>query len=64
VEIVADLSERQKRTLPLEEGRHVKEAVVEATKHGEDEGTILDDLLEITESVGHPFESASVVEDG
>jgi hypothetical protein len=59
-----DLSKRQKRTLPLEESRHVGEAIVEAAEHGEDEGVIEDNLLKITQSIGHPFESAAIVEDG
>jgi hypothetical protein len=49
---------------PLEESRHVREAAVEATKCGEDEGVIPDDLPEITKSIGHPFELAAVVGDG
>jgi hypothetical protein len=50
--------------LPLEESRHVREAVIEAAKCGEDEGVIPDDLPEITKSIDHPFESATVVGDG
>jgi hypothetical protein len=42
----------------------VGEAIVEAAEHGEDEGVIEDNLLKITQSIGHPFESAAIVEDG
>jgi hypothetical protein len=59
-----DLSKCQKRTLPLEKSRHVGEAIIEAVEHGEDEGVIEDNLLKITQSIAHPFESAAIVEDG
>jgi hypothetical protein len=51
LEIIGDLSECQKPTLVVENGRHVRETDVEAAKRGEDEGVILDNLSEITKSI-------------
>jgi len=46
------------------ESPDVREAVVEATDHVEDEGTVGDDLPKGAEVVGHPLQPATIVGDG
>jgi len=46
------------------ESPDVREAVVEATDHVEDEGTVGDDLPKGAEVVDHPLQPATIVGDG
>jgi hypothetical protein len=53
-----------KRPLPLEEGRHVGEAVIEAMKNSEDDGEIQNNVTQIIKSIGYAFEVTTILSDG